>query len=453
MGNARRVDVADISHHQANVDLKKAQAAGLKGLYHKATEGDTYTDDRYVERLKACRALGLPVGGYHFARAEVGDAVREAKRFLKVAQPKPGDLIPALDLETPERMSMAQLGTWGDTFNDVIEQAVGAPAVLYSPWSDIAGGRQVKWVPRYNNQMDPPTVDWDMWQFSNGVYGRPNEFPGLGHVDLNTFGKGMTMNRLLIPRPERTTTNVKMVHVSLQFSDSPKQQQSDVDKVFARLQKQGVWWVTGTEAGGGSALKGILRATAPRYGYRIYAPNGTDSWIAVRSEVMVGKRWEGEYEKVVDGEAGKFTDKGPVSITFDTRLGTITVIACHYLTKGRPVNNPEYNKYLKVNQELALAIGATAKRKGKGSALVFYGGDQNIVDRLFDTFFGEPLTSCWDELKRWENTGHGNIDVIASYDKDGRVRCLKAQALDDTEFHLFTDHYYVEAVYQIGALK
>jgi hypothetical protein len=102
---------------------------------------------------------------------------------------------------------------------------------------------------------------------------------------------------------------------------------------------------------------------------------------------------------------------------------------------------------------LAQAIGALAEEKGAGNALVFYGGDQNIVDRTYDTFLGQAdLTSCWDELQRWENTGHGNIDVIASYDRDGRVRCLKATVLDDTEFPLFTDHWYVEAIYGIGAL-
>ena len=453
MGNARRVDIADISHHQAKVDLGRAKKAGLKGLYHKTSEGNTMVDDMFVSRRLAAKAVELPFGGYHFARAERDDARAEAKRFLSLVKPRPGDLIPALDLETTEGLTMAGLAQWEETFSDVIEQSLGIRPVLYSPWSQFANGPQVQWVPRYNNQMDPPTQQWDMWQFSNGVLGRPNEFPGLGHVDLNTFGKGMNLARLLIPKPSLQTTNVPMAHVSMQFSDTEAQMTKDADRLFARAQKQGMWWVTGTEAGGASPLKGILREAAGRYGYRLFAPSGTDAWIAVRKEVMVGKKWDAGYEKVVDGKAGKFTDKGPVWVTFDTRLGTISVIACHYLTKGRPsASSPEFRQNVQINQELALAIGAKTKELGAGKAIVFYGGDQNIVDRLDDTFFGEPLTSCWDELRRWENTGHGNIDVIASYDRDGRVVCKAAQALDDTEFHLFTDHFWVQAVYQVGAL-
>lgn len=447
----RRVDVADISHHQSAVNLGRAKEAGLKGIYHKTSEGDTMVDDKFMSRRLAARSVLLPFGGYHFARAERDDARAEAERFLRLVKPKPGDLVPALDLETDEGLTQKQLARWEETFSDVIEQGVGVRPVLYSPWSQFANGPQVQWVPRYNNSNTPPEQEWDMWQFSNGVLGVPNSYPGLGHCDLNTFGKGMTLKHLLIPKPEPTKRRILMGHASLQFSDTPKQQQSDADKLFARAQKRGLWWLTGTEAGGKTELKRILRETAPRYGYRVYVPNGTDSWIAVRSEVMTTRRWEPEYTKIVDGEAGKFTDKGPVSVSFDTVLGPITVIACHYLTHGRPVSNPEYNRMLWVNQKLADAIGRVAREKGKGRALVWYHGDQNIVDREHDTFLGAPLTSCWDELQRWQNTGHGNIDAIANYDGDGRAECAWAQAYDDTEFPLFTDHFYVEAAYDVGA--
>lgn len=69
-----------------------------------------------------------------------------------------------------------------------------------------------------------------------------------------------------------------------------------------------------------------------------------------------------------------------------------------------------------------------------------------------DTFFGQPLTSAWDELNRHESTGHGNIDVIASYNKDGRVKALDIVALDDKEFFLHTDHFLVEATFQVDPL-
>lgn len=445
VGTPRRVDGADISHHQQTVDLRKARDAGLKFMYHKATEGNTYVDPRFVERLTAARSLGLPVGGYHFARPLSGDAIEEAKHFLKWARPQSGDLKPALDLEVMAGMTQAALRVWCENFSKYVLNEVGVLPVLYGPWPHLALREQVKWVPRYNDAMVPPTPAWDIWQFSNGVYGSPNSFPGLGHVDLNTFNQSMTLKRLMMPT-KRRTRSVKMVHVSMQFSDSPRQQRIDVGRIFARAVRQDIQWITGTEAGPGNpALRKALRELAPTYGYRVYVPDGTDSWIAVRKDTMKSDRWEPAYTKVIDGVAGQYTDKGPVSVTFDTALGVVTVIACHYLTDKHPM-------YAKANKALALAIGEVAALKGKGRALVFYGGDQNIVDITHDTFFGAPLTSCWDELKRWENTGHGCIDVIASYDRDGRVACKSADALSDKELPLFTDHYWVRATYNIEEL-
>ena len=95
---------ADISHHQTQtLDLKAAMKAGLQWLYHKATEGDTMVDDHYKARRALAKKAGLPFGAYHFARPEKSDAVAEAKRFLKVAAPVPGDLRPAPGRSFPPR--------------------------------------------------------------------------------------------------------------------------------------------------------------------------------------------------------------------------------------------------------------------------------------------------------------------------------------------------------------
>ena len=65
---------------------------------------------------------------------------------------------------------------------------------------------------------------------------------------------------------------------------------------------------------------------------------------------------------------------------------------------------------------------------------------------------GGPLTSAWDELGIYQNTGHGNIDVIASYDRDRRVRAEHIQAFPDSDFPLATDHFLVEAWYRVRRL-
>jgi hypothetical protein len=238
---------------------------------------------------------------------------------------------------------------------------------------------------------------------------------------------------------------LNVTHASMQFSDNASQKKADAERVFARAKEKGAAWVTGTEAGGGSGnLRSALAAAAKRNGYRFWMEPTQDAWSAVR-ETLIRGGWKTYYKKVVDGSAGKFTDKGVLSVGFNTaELGRINVIACHLLTAKYGIDE---------NRKLSRAIGDYARRVGDGSNLVFYGGDQNLPDGALDTFLGTPFTSLWDELGKRESTGHGQIDVIASYDADGRVKGKSINALTDKEFPLYTDHYLVEGAFTVRLLK
>ena len=53
MGDPLNV-IVDLSHHNGNVDLAQAQAAGIVGVIHKATQGTAHVDPMYqVNRAKA----------------------------------------------------------------------------------------------------------------------------------------------------------------------------------------------------------------------------------------------------------------------------------------------------------------------------------------------------------------------------------------------------------------
>lgn len=251
------------------------------------------------------------------------------------------------------------------------------------------------------------------------------------------------------------TRTLRPAHISMQFSDSKKQMAEDVERIFARAEEKKWSWVTGTEAGGEQTLHGLLRDGAKEADYRYWRQQGQDSWVAVREDLIDGG-WETWYSGViVPGVAKHYTSKGVPSVSWDNdELGRLSVLTCHYLTKGRPGAPAEYSQNVEENKALAKAIGERAIEVGKGANnLAFYAGDQNIADRVADTFFGEPLTSAWDEIRKWENTGHGNIDVIASFDRDKRVVAKWIRALDDSEFHLNTDHFLVEAAFEVGLAK
>lgn len=179
----------DISHHQKNIviDWDKLKKAGVKWMYHKASEGATLRDSNYQRRRLQARDAGMPFGAYHFARPSGPDARAEARFFIDVARPVVGDLRPCLDLETREFVSGQALVDWADAFCDEVQRLVKVVPVVYTPYtlSQSLEDRAIFWVPRYNNQNERPFRDWDIWQFSNGQLGVPNSVPGLGHVDLN----------------------------------------------------------------------------------------------------------------------------------------------------------------------------------------------------------------------------------------------------------------------------
>lgn len=319
------------------------------------------------------------------------------------------------------------------------------------------------------------TGKWDI--------GDPNGIP---------FGKSLVLNvgkfrslvqsdlNALAGKPSKPDGDLlRLMHVSMQFSDSPKQHTSDITAMFERATRRKIAGITGTEAGPGADITSAeLLRIGKDAGYRVWVPSAqkagksgtsTDCWIAVRRD-LIDSGWTRGFIPTIPGSEELYANQkppvapkgkprwGPKGIVWATftnkRLGRITLGAGHYLTKGQRPNKPLNGiDHFDWNRRMGVAIGDFARAKGKGSGIVFYGGDQNMIDRTEDTFFGSPLTSAWDEMDRYENTGHGNIDVIASYDHDGRVVAQGVRALDDTEWSLHTDHFPVEAEYRVSPLK
>lgn len=199
-----RVDGIDISHHQpGTLDLEGAHRRGLKWMYHKATEGNGYVDPMYAKRRDQAKKVGLPFGAYHFARPSRSDAITEARHFLAVAKPVPGDLRPALDLETTEGLHTGEIRAWAHLFVTEVEKAIGVKPIVYTPFDlgDYVKGCLL-WRPRYNNDNRRPELHWDIWQFSNGVYGLPRTLAGIGRVDLNVMRAGLELSDMRIPLPK-----------------------------------------------------------------------------------------------------------------------------------------------------------------------------------------------------------------------------------------------------------
>jgi GH25 family lysozyme M1 (1,4-beta-N-acetylmuramidase) len=207
----RTLDGVDTSHHQGGrLDLRKAQLAGLRFWYLKATDGETFVDPTYRKRVRQARKAGIPVGAYHFARPDGGDAQKEAAHFLATAQIGLGDMVPMLDLEGHVKLDRAQLTRWVGVWVSTVRAALAAkgleatPVVYTSFDLDDTFGCKL-WVARYSNDFRAPRIPqpWQraaIWQHSDGRTGPIRTVPGLGAVDVNALHPDLPLDALRVRR-------------------------------------------------------------------------------------------------------------------------------------------------------------------------------------------------------------------------------------------------------------
>lgn len=231
----------------------------------------------------------------------------------------------------------------------------------------------------------------------------------------------------------------------MQFTDSSQHKRDDAEAIFKRAAQRGTDWVSGTEAAQGvsSDLRRYLAASAKKYGYRLHL--GGTVWVAVANSFFTS--YQGGFIPVIAANEGpsRHNPRGIAWVRVGSKVGTVNIAAAHYLTKGSQPGQPNYL----LNGRLTRAIGDWGRRVGKGRALAFISADTNTADRTNDVFRGQPFTTLADELKQWKDTGHGAIDVIASYNADTRVKAKYWRPLPDSEFRLNTDHFACEGGFTV----
>jgi lysozyme len=188
--------VVDISHHNGNIDLTKAHAAGIVGVIHKATQGTTMTDNMYQQNRQKAQAAGLLWGAYHFASA--GDGAAQADFFLSKTNPDDKTLL-VLDFEPNgnSTMTLAQ----AKAFVTRIQQVTGKFPGFYSGSliKQQLGGKPADpllsqcflWLAQYGpapTNIPATWPTWTMWQYTDGNMGpQPHSVDGIGNCDRDQF--------------------------------------------------------------------------------------------------------------------------------------------------------------------------------------------------------------------------------------------------------------------------
>jgi GH25 family lysozyme M1 (1,4-beta-N-acetylmuramidase) len=212
----------DVSRFQGAIKWKRAATKGKVGFaFVQASRGSGFdcavapdrcgADEFYARNQARARLHGVRVGPYHraFAGGEgiagvTADATAEADLFISVVSQsgglQPGDLRPALDVETPfGGLNATELQTWIRTWLGRVESALGARPIIYtndSSWGatgdtiEFADAGHPLWVAHWG--VAAPRVPasfwggngWSVWQYSSS--GRVKGIKG--RVDLDRLG-------------------------------------------------------------------------------------------------------------------------------------------------------------------------------------------------------------------------------------------------------------------------
>jgi len=164
--------VIDLSHHN-DVQFGLLKKNGVEAVILKATEGTSYIDPTFVDRVKRAKSVGLLVGAYHFMTGE--DPVKQWAHFHEVVDPyRP--LVLALDYETR--------AAGNSPTADVLDAMVGLSLKQIYRHPLLYGSdklvkvlkpkncpKQVtecpRWLARYGDRR--PELPCDLWQFSESI--------------------------------------------------------------------------------------------------------------------------------------------------------------------------------------------------------------------------------------------------------------------------------------------
>jgi GH25 family lysozyme M1 (1,4-beta-N-acetylmuramidase) len=184
--------VVDI-YHQTPVSHFADVRLDVRGLIHKATEGENIVDQKYRSRRPLAIQADLLWGAYHFLRP--GDMEMQAQHFLDAAQPDDKTLV-AIDHED-DRVSLGELV---DICTHIANK-LGRKPVIYSGWlikeqlgHNIRGflAEHKLWLAQYGPTPVCPSCwkDYWLWQYTgDGVGQEPHEIRGIEEtgIDLNHY--------------------------------------------------------------------------------------------------------------------------------------------------------------------------------------------------------------------------------------------------------------------------
>ena len=218
----------DISFWQGKPDFEKMRKAGASCVYVKASQ-NLWEDKSFRHNWEGAKAAGLLRGAYHFYDMRDGSDTpkRQAEYFANLLVDDPGELLPAMDFESP---GIAGYPDYPDhdqsdkivrQFSEKVKQILGHTPILYTnlagitkldPLTEMVKNMEL-WIAWYNLKAHRPKYgvwsDWRIWQYKSTGDGIAFGVESKG-LDMNAFngtvedlydyanGLGMSKRRLTL---------------------------------------------------------------------------------------------------------------------------------------------------------------------------------------------------------------------------------------------------------------
>lgn len=106
-----QTNIIDVSTWQEGINWAKVKASGVQGAMLRSSFGRTegQVDNQFEAHYKGAKAVGLPVGAYHYSYAKNAEQARqEADFFLRTVKGKQFELPVAFDIEDSSQSSLGR---------------------------------------------------------------------------------------------------------------------------------------------------------------------------------------------------------------------------------------------------------------------------------------------------------------------------------------------------------
>jgi lysozyme len=188
--------VVDLSHWQTSVDFVALRNSGVRAVILKVTQGSSWVDATFTQKLLQAHSAGLLLGAYHFADASSPSL--QVDHFLTHVS---GIQFLATDFEANDMGNTVSTAQAAEIVARIHSARGRTPRVYinkYGPSGDDAGlpnsilSRCDLWLAKYTDavalrpaDLPPGWTRWDLWQHADAPVDR-SRFNGT-EAELRTW--------------------------------------------------------------------------------------------------------------------------------------------------------------------------------------------------------------------------------------------------------------------------